>query len=287
MLERIQKYFPMSRVLPLDSILLQLRSVKSPYELGFMESAGERHHHLLTRVVPSLLQEGISEAEMYGAVYHAMIRDGHQGVTRFNGFGIEMQIGQCSFGTDSLVPTNFDGPGGMLGMAACVPSGGNRDRKLCAGDLVFADTGFGYFGYHTDKTQIYAFAEMLPEKALRLHEECLELERAVQGMLKPRNIPSEIYAAVLEMTGPELSENFMGYQNRKVNFVGHGIGMVINECPVLAKGFDAPLEENMTFAVEPKCGVSGVGMVGVEDTYVVTPGGGRVLTGGGCGILLI
>lgn len=287
MLERISKYFSLEKILPLDSHILKLRSVKSPYELEFMEFAGRKQHHVLTNVVPELLYEGISEAEMYGEIYRAMIREGHQGITRFMGFGIEMQIGQGGFGTNSLAATNFDGPGGMLGMAACVPSCGNSDRKLAKGDLVFVDIGFGRMGYHTDKTQIYSFGGSLPEKALRLHEECLCIEKEVQGMLRPGSIPSEIYAEVLGMISPELSENFMGYKNRKVNFIGHGIGMVINECPVLAKGFDEPLAENMTFAVEPKCGVEGVGIVGVEDTYVVTGSGGRVLNGGGRFVLEI
>lgn len=287
MLERISKYFHMEKILPLDNQLLKLRSVKSSYELEFMEFAGKKQHHVLTNVVPEILHEGITEAEMYGEIYNAMIKEGHQGITRFMGFGIEMQIGQGGFGTNSLAPTNFDGPGGMLGMAACVPSCGNSDRKLAKGDLVFVDIGFGRMGYHTDKTQIYSFEKSLPDKALRLHEECLLLEKTIQGMLKPGAIPSEIYSEVLGMISPELSENFMGYRNRKVNFIAHGIGMVINECPVIAKGFDEPLEENMTFAVEPKCGVEGVGTVGVEDTYVVTKGGGRVLNGGGSYVLEI
>ncbi len=59
----------------------------------------------------------------------------------------------------------------------------------------------------------------------------------------------------------------------------------IDELPVIARGFTEPLQENMTFALEPKKGIPGVGMVGTENTFVVTPGGGRCLTGNHPGLL--
>ena len=53
----------------------------------------------------------------------------------------------------------------------------------------------------------------------------------------------------------------------------------------ISKGFDEPLEEGMVFAVEPKKGIKDVGLVGIENTFAVTPGGGRSLTGTHCGLL--
>ncbi len=81
--------------------------------------------------------------------------------------------------------------------------------------------------------------------------------------------------------------NFMGYGNRRVRFLGHGIGLHVDELPVLAKGFDEPLQEGMVFAVEPKAGVEGVGMVGTENTFIVTPEGGRCITGDHPGLMEI
>jgi Xaa-Pro aminopeptidase len=78
---------------------------------------------------------------------------------------------------------------------------------------------------------------------------------------------------------PEFRNGFMGYKQNTVKFLGHGIGLWIDESPVIAKGFDEPLREGMVFAVEPKKGVAGVGLVGIENTFVVTPQGGRSLTG--------
>jgi len=84
---------------------------------------------------------------------------------------------------------------------------------------------------------------------------------------------------VTESVKSEYKSNFMGAPGRTVPFIGHGVGLNINEMPVIAKGFNDPLEMNMTIAIEPKIGLDGIGMVGSENTYLVTESGGISLTG--------
>ena len=91
----------------------------------------------------------------------------------------------------------------------------------------------------------------------------------------------------MEGLDPEFLENFMGLGDRRANFLGHGVGLQIDELPVLAAGFDEPLVEGMVLALEPKKGIPGVGMVGIEDTFVVTPQGGRSITGSNPGLILV
>ena len=79
----------------------------------------------------------------------------------------------------------------------------------------------------------------------------------------------------------------MGYGSRQVKFLGHGVGLTIDEIPVIAKGFDEPLVENMVFALEPKKGIKGIGMVGIENTFIVTPEGGKCITGCHPGLMLV
>ena len=76
------------------------------------------------------------------------------------------------------------------------------------------------------------------------------------------------------------ADRFMGWAGNRVGFVGHGVGLDLDEFPVLAPRFDAPLEEGHVLAVEPKVFLEGLGGVGAENTYVVTPQGGRDLTPG-------
>ena len=62
-------------------------------------------------------------------------------------------------------------------------------------------------------------------------------------------------------------------------FLGHSIGLVMDEAPAIAKGFEQQLEPGMTFAVEPKIALPGLGMVGTENTYVITDLGAKSITG--------
>ena len=131
------------------------------------------------------------------------------------------------------------------------------------------------------------FGQPLDEKVISTHQQCVEIQNKVAEMLKPGNIPEIIYESIMDELSPEFKQNFMGFGNRAVKFLGHGIGLTVDELPVLAKGFNDPLEENMVFAVEPKKGIEGVGMVGIENTFVVTPDGGRCITGENPGMILV
>jgi Xaa-Pro dipeptidase len=99
--------------------------------------------------------------------------------------------------------------------------------------------------------------------------------------------PEEIYETIIGGLEPAFLENFMGFGERRVQFLGHGVGLTVDEVPVIARGFDEPLEEGMVIALEPKKGVRGVGMVGIENTFVVTRGGGRSITGTNPGLILV
>lgn len=79
----------------------------------------------------------------------------------------------------------------------------------------------------------------------------------------------------------------MGLGGNKVRFLGHGIGLALDEVPVLAPRFDEPLQTGTVMAIEPKVGLPGLGMVGVENTFEVTPGGGRCITGSGFDIICV
>ena len=285
LLERFQKHFPFREVKPLDAGAAMVRAKKSAYELAIMERAGRIHRRVLEDAVPGMLREGMSEAELGGEVFSRLVREGHHGITRFGMFGTEMVLGQFGFGENSLYPTGFDGPGGCRGMAPGAPVLGSRDRTLRSGDLVFVDCGCGVQGYHTDKTVTYTFREPVPEEAVEAHYRCVEVQDEAASLLRPGVMPSEIYETILGSLDPAFLENFMGYGNRRVQFLGHGIGLAVDEAPAIARGFDEPLEEGMVFAIEPKKGVRGVGMVGIENTFVVTRGGGRCITGANAGLV--
>jgi len=287
MLQRFQKYLPFIVIESADIQIGKVRSVKSGYELALMEESGKIHQRVTEELVPGLLKEGMSEMEFFTELYSLLIHQGHHGVARFGMFDTESILGQIAFGESSIYPTSFNGPGGNYGMSPAVPIHGSRNRKLRKGDLVFVDTGCGVEGYHTDKTMTYMFGKSLPDEAIQIHLQCVEIQNKIAAMLRPGAIPSVIYNEILNELTPEFLENFMGFGTRKVKFLGHGIGLTIDELPVIANGFDEPILEGMVFAVEPKKGIPHIGMVGIENTFVVTPQGGRNITGNHPGLLKV
>lgn len=287
MMLRLQKYFKFDNIYPAEPIISKIKAVKSPDELEIIRKSGMLHEKLFNEIIPSVLREGMNEAELTAILFKEMIQLGFHGVSRFSMFQNETVVGQIGFGDNSIYPTYFDGPGGMKGMSSAVPIIGDRNRALKKGDLVFIDIGFGCDGYHTDKTQIYSFVKKPDSKLSEYHNECIRIQNLTASMLKAGNIPSEIYNIVLNTITPEFQNNFMGIGNECVKFLGHGVGLQIDEYPVIANGFNEPLEAGMVIAIEPKKSIPGVGIVGVEDTYIVTDNGGECITGGGCDIIVV
>nr|WP_330217444.1 Xaa-Pro peptidase family protein [Methanosphaerula palustris] len=282
--QRLQKSLNFTDVKAVDAEVAAVRSVKSGYELSLMEKAGRIHRHVLEDCMPSLLSEGIDEVELNSDLYSLMVKEGHQGIIRFDMFN-EMILGQIGFGVSSIYPTCVNTPGGISGMHPAVPLMGCRERRLRKGDLVVVDIGCGVEGYQTDKTMTYMFGSPIPDAAVQVHEHCVDIQNELASLLKPGAIPSEIYSTIIDGLSPEFLKDFMGFGGHQVKFLGHGIGLWIDEKPVIAKGFDEPLEEGMVFALEPKKGIQGVGLVGIENTFVVTPQGGRCITGDNPGLI--
>jgi Xaa-Pro aminopeptidase len=283
--QRFQKYFPFKNIKSVDSQIYAVRAVKSEYELLLTREAGKIDQHVLEDIVPELLREGMSEVDLATEVFSVMVEDGHDGISRFGMFDVEMFLGNVCFGESSIYPSYFNGPGGYYGMSPAVPLIGSRDRKLRKGDLVFIDAGCGVEGYNTDKTTTYMFGSPLPQYAIDIHNKCVDIQNETAEMLKPGAIPSEIYNTIMSNLDEEFLQNFMGFGNRKVKFIGHGVGLQFDEKPVIAEGFDDPVQEGMVFALEPKKGIENIGMVGIENTFIVTAKGVECITGDNPGLI--
>jgi len=273
------KYLPFKNVLPLDRIILNTRAVKSEYELEFMRRAGEATDRIFRDELPGLLREGISEVELGAELFAVFLKNGFHGVSRFSMRNVDSILGHIAFGESPLYPSAFNGASGTNGLCPAVPVLGNRDRLLHKGDLIYIDLGIGIDGYHIDKTIVLSYKRPQPDHVIAAHKHCLELDRLAVSMLKPGVKPSDIYEAVTAAVNNDLRHSFMGATGRTVPFIGHGVGLNVDEMPVIAKGFNSLLEKNMTIAIEPKIGIDGIGMVGSENTYIVTEAGGISLTG--------
>jgi len=276
------KYLPHVEFLPGDKLIAMTRAIKSEWELELLREAGKKHHKCLTQLLPPLLHEGMGELQIAHRLSEVFYSEGHQGILRMETFGEEVFLGFVSIGDSANYPSFFNGPVGLRGAHPAVPYMGAEEIAWNPESFLIIDNGFVWGGYHTDKTQVYWLGDKssIPESVQRAHDFCVEMQAMVAEQLKPGAIPSQLWNRCEELASKSpWSDGFMGLENNKVDFVGHGIGLAIDEYPVIAQGFDLPLEEGMVLAVEPKIGFPGVGMVGTENTFEVTKDGGKALTG--------
>ena len=277
--ELFNKYFDFKETRRVDDILARAVSVKTEYEVERLRRAGTIHEEVLENIVPTILREGISEAELGAEVLKSQLILGSHGAARFQMADTDMFLGYISFSENGLVPTYFDGPDGTRGNCPAVPFFGNMERRLRDGDTVFVDTACGHDGYHTDKTSLYTFGKFDNQEAIDIHNKCVDIQNYAASLMKPGAIPSEIYNKVLSTLSEDFLEGFMGCPAKQVNFLGHGTGLHVDEFPVIANKFDEPLQKNMVIALEPKKAIPSAGMLGIESTYLVTDTGTEVLTG--------
>ena len=273
-----------------DRIIGMCRAKKSDWELNILREAGSRHARCLTKLLPPFLHDGITELEICHKISEIFFSEGHLGILRMENYGEEAFLGHISVGDSANYPSVFNGPVGLRGVHPATPHMGSADVKWTKGKPLTIDNGFTLAGYMTDKTQVYWLGNKkdLPVNAIKAHNFCIDLQDKIAEFLRPGILPSEIWKhCFAKVERSAWRDGFMGLGKNKVFFVGHGIGLTIDEYPVLANGFDLPLEEGMTLAIEPKIGIPGFGMVGVENTFEVTTDGGKCLTGENFDILTI
>jgi Xaa-Pro dipeptidase len=275
----LRKYFAFEEIGAIDDVLQDLRMVKSKYELEMMATSGAIHETVLDVVAPEMIRGGVSEAQLAIELYSEMVMRGSHGIARFNLPMGEEVIGIAAFGKSGLVRTAFDGPGGTNGTCIAVQSIGNAFRKLKPGRLVYLDIPCGFDGYHTDKTVVYYYGDIKKDeqaqKILTAQERCLELEQEVVSMMAPGVTVESLYLRTMAKFNNVYGDGFMNGGK----FLGHSIGLVMDEAPAIAKGFKQQLQLGMVFAVEPKIALPGLGLVGTENTYVITERGAQSLTG--------
>ncbi|MBQ3032913.1 MAG: aminopeptidase P family protein [Deferribacterales bacterium] len=284
--ERFNKYFGFENIEGCDRQLDQCRAVKSSFELNMIRRAGEIQRQILEEYMPQVLRPGMTEAEAASFLASELLRQGTQLVTRVRSFGRELLMGSVSFGVNSLKKFAFDGPGGAEGNCPAAPFLGSPHRILERDDLILIDICCGVEGYMADMTCVYSFKEV-SDYVYSQQRRCGYIRDRAAEMLKPGITPESIYEYFINTLHPALEGVFMGEAPHNAKFLGHGIGLYVDEYPAIAKGFKEPLKENMVIALEPKAALKGIGMVGVENTYIVTPNGGESVNGENSEIIML
>ncbi|MDA3799549.1 MAG: Xaa-Pro peptidase family protein [Kiritimatiellae bacterium] len=276
---RLNKYANFSEVKPVENIILQTRAIKSELEIDFLRHAGKVQSHVLEDIVPELLQTGMSETDLASQIQMAFIQKGGHGICRVRSFGSELYLGQVCFGESALYPNPFNGPGGVRGLSPAAPIFASPECTLNEIQIISADCGSTFHGYHTDKTATYAYGAPLSQKAIDAHKRCIDIQIEAKEKLVPGAIAEEIYNSIIAKQPKSFLEIFMGIGCEQAKFLGHGVGLEIDEYPVITSKWPDTIKENMVIAIEPKAWIRGEGMVGTENTYLVNKTGAECITG--------
>ncbi len=283
--ERLRRAFPGTEFRDVSRAIREVRSVKSAYELDWIRRAGAIVTDVMDRALPPRLRAGVPEIELCAFLEGEMRARRHQGVVRVRRWNLEMHFGTVSAGASAAAPCYFDGPDGLEGLYPAVQQGGG-ERRIERGVPVLVDYVGAAGGYIADRARVLCVGEP-PAEIRAAHAFCRELLARIEAKLRPGVVPAALYAeAMAEVAASPWADRFMGYGENRVGFLGHGVGLDLDELPVLAPGFDAPLEAGQVLAVEPKVFFAN-GAAGLENTYVVTGSGGSNLTAGSEDILVV
>jgi Xaa-Pro dipeptidase len=266
-----QQIFQKSRLVDVSQLIRLARAIKSPYELDLMQQAAAFSDRV-AQSIPRLLREGMTELELAGRVEAEARKLGHQGILRMRLWGAEMFYGHLMSGPSAAVPSYLPSPTGGAGVGPAIAQGPGF-KPIRRNEPILVDYVFAYKGYLSDHARIYSLGK-LPAELTAGHAAMLEVQDMIKTLAKPGVKSGEIYRQALEETRKLGYEDyFISADTRRVRFVGHGIGLELDEFPFLAEGQDLALKSGMTIALEPKLVFPGKGVVGIENTHVVTDNG--------------
>lgn len=273
---RLTEAVPQAQWADASALLRNSRQVKSEYEISRISRAAEVAANALNKGLSSL-QEGMTELELMAVIENSMRLDGHIGLMRMRGYNQEIMTGVVASGEAAAEPTYFDGPAGGRGLSPAAPQSVSL-RPIGRNEPILIDIGCCVDGYTIDQTRTAVIGQLSPELQFA-YDTAIVIIRRTEELLRPDTKPEQLYLEALRIADEAgLSEYFMGYGQDQVKFLGHGIGLEIDEWPVLARGFVEPIKAGMTLAVEPKFTFPGLGVVGIENTYLITEAGWRALT---------
>jgi Xaa-Pro aminopeptidase len=273
---KFQELFPKTKFMDASSIMRETRKIKSSFEIDLMRKAGEIGKKVYQEA-RKILKEGMTEIEFGGLLEATAKKYGHEGLLRVRSLNYEAYTWHVLSGLTGGIVSQSDSPMGGLGLSPAFPVGASR-RSMRAHEPILVDFGTCFHGYQADETRMFSIGKMR-QKFIDAYNACREIHDAVLEETRPGADCEAIFVKTLQLAEKlGYKDSYLGPPGLQTRFIAHGIGMELNELPFIAQGQSYPLEEGMTFAVEPKIVFPGEGSVGLENTVVVTRDGYEILT---------
>lgn len=272
---RLHQALCMPEIQNISGVLRKIRSVKSEYELEQMRESAKIHAYVYS-LIPSLYHEGITDLELQIEIERQMRRHGSVGIFRSFGENMDIFMGSMLAGNNAQAPSPYDFALGGEGISPLLPLGANG-KLLLPGTTLMVDMAGNYRPWMDDMTRTFAI-EYAPDIAYKAHQVSIDIHNAITKNFRAGSICSDLYILADEIVKQNgLAPYFMG-TTQQAKFIGHGVGLEINEPPVLSARSKEILEPGMAFALEPKFVLPGIGAVGIENTYIVNENGFENIT---------
>ncbi len=271
-LDYLKKVLPEREFVDISGINRNLRSVKSPFEVEKIRHAGEQLSKVFAQV-PEFYRPGMREIDLAAEFECRSRKLGSEGYVRMRAYNQELFQGLLVAGGSANQPGFFDGAVTGCGLSAASPHGAST--AVIRPDMpLMVDYTAVYDGYIVDMSRFFVPGKVHPD-VRHAFDTALKIQRQIVEALRPGAIASELFDLACNIAAEAgLGDCFMGVPGEQARFVGHGVGLELDEMPVLAKGFDVPLQQNQTIAIEPKFLLAGHGVVGIENTWAVGAEGG-------------
>lgn len=268
--ERLRKAFSGSETANGSVVMREARMIKTDYEISKMREDGIKQSAAYSKL-SSCYRAGMTDIELQIELEHAMRMEGCLGFPRVAGSYMEINLGSLLAGDNADAPSPYDFSMGGAGADPSLPVGASG-LALLPGMAVMVDMNGGFNGYQTDMTRCWC-VEKVDDTARKAYDCSREILRDLEQFGKPGAEIGEMYRRAVRIADSHgLGNHFMGHRH-KVKFIGHGVGIELNEGPVIMERNKSPLKTGMTLAIEPKFVFPNIGALGVENTYVVTEDG--------------
>jgi len=275
---QVSELFSEFGIIDISGLILEQRKTKDPQEIESTREACRIVHEGHLRIV-DVLREGMTELELSSEIEDAHRKAGHEGLYFIRQADFFMGLGPLASGVNlSKIAGKIQSITGV-GLSPSIPIGAST-KTINKGDMIVVDIPTHYRGYHADQSRTYVLGDP-PDICRTMYDGMKEIADQIIEMLRPGISCDDLYKKAIKVAEEiGMSSYFMrlGVDPKKVPFIGHGVGLEVNEPPLLGKNNHEVLEEGMIIALELEMSASIGEVVKLEDTILITSDGVEVLT---------
>lgn len=273
---KLRETFSSFELADVSPLVAGQRAVKEPAEQEAIRQTA-RLYATAHAVLMERLRPGAEALEVSTAVYRALRREGAAPVNFHRRWdALSSQEGVIAGAGTAWQISGLAMTVTGVGLGKDLPWGTSREL-FREGDPVVVDLAVNRGGYHADQTRTYCVGragELLRERFAAV----AEIHRVVLEVTVPGAVAGDLYRVAEEKARAlGVYEYFQGYGDTRGSYIGHGIGLEVDEDPLLAVGQREVLAEGAVVCIEPKLIVPHWGAVDLEDTVLVTAGKPEVL----------